>query len=185
MRPKEVEPDVADVTKNREYWKKRTLSYLGDDIYFDQEIRTGVCYLCKKDGRTQKSERTALHHLKYDHDDKLAWTIEVCNSCHWQIDEHNRESIAKSTGRKIPYRYGKFYLNKQQKKEKEEQDKRDWWMRYCMNLSSGWEPYPKSIPTRELYDKVVEAIKKHNTDSRRKIMGLKKESMSDVSKRYS
>ncbi len=75
-RPKEVEPEYTEI-KNSKYWNKRCLNYLGDEIYFDQEIRTGVCILCKKDGRTQKSSTTYLHHLKYDHDDKLAWTIEV------------------------------------------------------------------------------------------------------------
>ncbi len=185
-RPKEIEPSVTDIIKNSEYWNKRRLNFLGDDYYFDQEIRTGVCYLCKRDGRKQKSEKTELHHLRYDQTDKLSWTIEVCISCHWFIDPKKREAMEKKTGKHIPVPHkGEYYLNKKQRKEKEEQDKRDWWMRYCMNLSSGWEPYPKSIPTRELYDKVVEAIKKHNTDSRRKIMGLKKESMSDVSKRYS
>jgi len=46
-------------------------------------------------------------------------------------------------------------------------------------------PYPKLIHTQELYDKVVEAIKKYKTDSRKEKMGFKKESRSDVSKRYS
>jgi len=39
-RPKEVEPKITDIIKNPEYWNKRRLNYLGDDIYFDQEIRT-------------------------------------------------------------------------------------------------------------------------------------------------
>jgi len=60
MRPKEIEPDVTEIIKNPEYWNKRTLSYLKDKIYFDQEIRTGVCYLCKRNGRIQKSKRTSL-----------------------------------------------------------------------------------------------------------------------------
>jgi len=38
--------------------------------------------------------------------------------------------------------------------------------------------------SKELYDKVVEAIKKDKTDSRKEEMGFKKESMSDVSRRY-
>jgi len=90
-RPKEVEPSVTEVIKNSEYWNKRRLRYLGDDIYFDQEIRTGVCYLCKRDGRLQKSKRTELHHLRYVQSDKLAWTIEVCSSCHWHIDPKKKE----------------------------------------------------------------------------------------------
>jgi len=187
MRPKEVEPSVTEIIKNPEYWNKRTLSYLGDKIYFDQEIRTGVCYLCKKDGRLQKSHKTFLHHLKYDHDDKLAWTIEICGSCHWQIDQHNREAIARRTGRKIPYRYGKFYLNKQQKKLQEEQEKKDWYKRYCLNLG---EFVPMGGLPTELRDKVIQAIKEdHDPYNKRKPTFRKektveKESMSDVSRRY-
>ncbi len=101
-RPKEVEPSVTEIIKNPEYWNKRTISFLGDKIYFDQEVRTGVCYLCKRDGRGQKSKRTELHHLKYDQSNKLAWTIEVCSSCHWHIDPKKRNAIAKKTGKYIP-----------------------------------------------------------------------------------
>ena len=56
-------------------------------------MRCIVYVLVTKVIRTQKSERTALHHIKYDKDDKLAWTIEVCNSCHSQLDPRNRKII--------------------------------------------------------------------------------------------
>jgi len=176
-RPKEVTPSVSDIIKNSEYWNKRKLNYLGDDIYFDQEIRTGVCYLCKRDGRTQKSKKTELHHLKYDHSDKLAWTIEVCGSCHWHIDDKKRKAIAKKTGREIPVHYGGYYLNKQQRKEKEEQEKRDWWKSYCMNLSWGWKPIKHLIPDQETYEKVKEAIKEDESKGGKGIL-------SDVVSRY-
>lgn len=183
-RPKEVEPNVTEIIKNSEYWNKRRLHFCGDDIYFDQEIRTGLCYLCKKDGRIQKSNKTVLHHLKYDGSDKLAWTIEVCGSCHWQIDPKNREVIAKRTGRAIPYRQGEYYVNKEQKKKDAERERRDWWMRYCMNGIGGWEPIPRFIPNQELYDKVVAAIKANSPASKWKKTTFKKETMSDVSSRY-
>ena len=182
-RPKEIEPSVTDIIKNSEYWNKRRLNFLGDDYYFDQEIRTGVCYLCKRDGRKQKSEKTELHHLRYDQTDKLSWTIEVCGSCHWFIDPKKREAMEKKTGKHIPVPHEEYYLNKRQRKEKEEQDKRDWWMSYCMHLPEGWVPMKEHI-SKELYDIVVEAIKKDKTDSRKEEMGFKKESMSDVSRRY-
>ncbi len=185
MRPKEVVPSVTDIIKNSEYWNKRRLNFLGDDYYFDQEIRTGVCYLCKRDGRKQKSEKTELHHLRYDQTDKLSWTIEVCGSCHWFIDPKKREALEKKTGKHIPVPHEEFYLNKKQRKEKEERDKREWYMRYCMNQGGNFVPVKHLIPDQEFYDKVVEAIKKDKTDSRIEKMGFKKESSSDVSKRYS
>ena len=189
MRPKEISPKITDIIKNPEFWNKRTISYLGDKIYFDQEVRTGECVVCKKDGRMQKSGKTYLHHLKYDHDDKLAWTIEICGSCHWQIDPKNREAIAKNTGRKISYRYGEYYLNKEQKKIQEEQDRRGWYRRYCSNLGGKFTPLQQFIPTQELYDKIVKAIKEDKDPfNERKRLPKKKfgkrETMSDVSHRY-
>jgi len=192
-RPKEIEPNITDVIKNPEYWNKRTLSYIGDKIYFDQEIRTGVCYLCKRDGRLQKSSTTYLHHLKYDHDDKLAWTIEVCGKCHWQIDEKNRDVIARRTGKEIPRRYGKYdrpyYENKEQRKEKAEQEERGWYKRFCSNLGGKFVPLPQFIPTQELYDDIVKAIKEDKDPfNEKKRLPKKKfgksETMSDVSRRY-
>jgi len=168
MRPKEVSPTSSEISKNREYWNKRKLNFLGDDIYFDQEIRTGVCYLCKRDGRLQKSKRTELHHLRYDQSDKLSWTIEICGRCHWYIDPKKRKALAKKTGKYIPVPYGEFYLNKKQRKEKEEQEKRDWYMRYCMNLSGKFIPMKKYIPTQELYEKVVKAIKEAEAASKKR-----------------
>jgi len=93
LKPLEKMPTIND--KNREYWRKRTLTTGGRKYFFPAEIKTGVCYFCKKDGRGQKSRRTALHHIKYDNDDILAWTIEVCNSCHSQIDPRNKKIIQK------------------------------------------------------------------------------------------
>ncbi|MDH3490290.1 MAG: hypothetical protein OEL56_07555 [Nitrosopumilus sp.] len=185
MRPKEIEPpSVNEIIKNSEYWNKRRLRYCGDDIYFDQEIRTGICYLCKRDGREQKSTKTELHHLKYDQSDKLAWTIEVCGSCHWQIDPKKRKAIEKKTGRYIPYRYGEFYLNAKQRAEKEEREKREWYKKYCMNLNGEFTPMKQYIPNQEFYDKVVAAIKADSLTAKWKKTTFKKESMSDVSRRY-
>ncbi len=45
-------------------------------------------------------------------------------------------------------------------------------------------PIEKYIPNQEFYDKVMEAIKKNKTDSRKEKTTSKKETMSDVSRRY-
>jgi len=108
MRPQEVSPTSSELSKNLEYWNKRRLNFLGDDIYFDQEIRTGVCYLCQRDGRTQKSERTELHHLRYDQSDKLSWTIEVCGSCHWYIDPKKGKLLLRRLASIFQYLMGSF-----------------------------------------------------------------------------
>jgi len=178
-KPKEVFPEVTDVIKNYKSWSKRRMNYLGDDRFFDQEIRTGICFFCNREGRENKSETTILHHAKYDHSDPLAWTIEVCSKCHWQIDEYNREVIARKTGKQIIRRYGKYdqpyYENKEQKTKRAERDRADWYMKYCWNIGGKFTPNMKSIPDRETFDKVVEAIKKASP---------KRNTMSDVSHRY-
>jgi len=72
--------------KNREIWQKRTMIWKKKKLFFDQDIKTGICYFCKKEGRIQKHPKTSLHHIKYDNQDPLLWTIEVCLRCHFQID---------------------------------------------------------------------------------------------------
>jgi len=178
-KPKEVFPTITDVIKNGKFWNKRRIHYLGDDKFFDQEVRTGICYFCKREGRAQKSKITNLHHAKYDHSDPLAWTIEVCGSCHWQIDEDNRKVIARRTGRKIERRYGKYdrpyYENREEKMKREERDREDWYKKFCWNRGGKFEPMKEVIPDKETYDKVIEAIKKADS---------KRNTMSDVSRRY-
>jgi len=178
-KPKEVFPTITDVIKNHKFWNKRRVNYLGDDKFFDQEVRTGICFFCKREGRAQKSRITNLHHVKRDHSDPLAWTIEVCKSCHWQIDSDNRKAIERTTGKKIERPYGKYdspyYENRTQKMKREERDREDWYKSFCWNRGGKFEPNEKLIPDKETYDKVMEAIKKASS---------KRNTMSNVSRRY-
>ena len=95
MKPKRIipPPTVTELITNREFWKNKILTYRGNKVVFDQDIRTGVCYFCKKEGRAQKSRTTYLHHVIYDNSDPLAWTIEVCSSCHYKTDTKNKKII--------------------------------------------------------------------------------------------
>jgi len=84
--------------KNREIWQKRTMIWKRKKLFFDQDIKTGICYFCTKEGMKQKHSKTSLHHIKYDNQDPLLWTIEVCLKCHFQIDRDRirRNSYSKS-----------------------------------------------------------------------------------------
>ena len=53
-----------------------------------------------------------------------------------------------------------------------------------MNLSGGFVPIKRLIPNQEFYDKVVAAIKADSPASRKEKTTSKKETMSDVSRRY-
>ena len=91
LKPRDKMPGIND--KNREYWKKRTMTWNKKKLFFDHEIKTGICIFCKKERRSQRSKSTALHHVKYNNDDPLEWTIEVCINCHSKIDKGNRAHI--------------------------------------------------------------------------------------------
>jgi len=93
IRPRDKLPTIND--ENIEYWKKRTMTYGQKKLSFDHEIKTGVCIFCKKESRAQGSKSTALHHVKYNNDDPLEWTIEVCIKCHSKIDPRNKKHIQK------------------------------------------------------------------------------------------
>jgi len=164
-KPKEIDPPtITEIFKNSEYWKNRTMTYLRDKKYFDQDVRTGVCYFCKKEGKPHRSVPTYLHHLKYDHSDPLAWTIEVCGKCHWQIDEYNRKVIARSTGKKIERRYGKYdspyYENRVEKMKREERDRMDYYKKFCTNIGGKFKPIKELCPNREIYDKLMKEYEK-------------------------
>jgi len=99
MRPKEVFPPASERAKDPEKWKKQSITYHGEKRYFDQVVRTGDCYFCHLYGRTQKYyKQTYIHHLDYDDDDPLMWTLELCSGCHYRLDHKNRRRVDRSYG---------------------------------------------------------------------------------------
>jgi len=195
-KPKEIFPKITDIIKNPEFWNKRRITYLGDQKFFDQEVRTGVCFFCKREGRPKRSGPTYLHHAKYDHSDPLAWTIEVCGKCHWQIDEDNRKAIARSTGKIIERPYGKYdnhyYDAEVEKMKREERERRNYLSRFCMNIDGKFIPKIELCPDREFYDKLVKEMEKEKTEFYDKLVkeyekektASKKDTMSNVAHRY-
>jgi len=91
-------PGIND--KNREYWKKRTMTWHKKKLFFDHEIKTGVCYFCDREGKAQGSKSTALHHILYNNDNPLEWTIEVCIKCHSKVDPNNMRQIQRSSAKR-------------------------------------------------------------------------------------
>jgi hypothetical protein len=55
-------------------------------IEFDFPIRTGECEICNRSICNSDITQTQLHHYKYDDNDPLAHTVEVCASCHKDLD---------------------------------------------------------------------------------------------------
>ena len=78
------------MTSNTNVKKKcYTLTYKGKTIYYDHPIRNGICVVCGK-----RRGRTYLHHQAYDDDNPLAFTVELCFSCHARFDKRFRYGIA-------------------------------------------------------------------------------------------
>jgi len=55
----------------------RTMRYKGKVLTFKHQIKTGQCQSCWSPNLT-----TVLHHIRYDDNNPLAHTIELCQHCH-------------------------------------------------------------------------------------------------------
>jgi len=93
MNPRRIYPTKDELIANSEFYRNKRLKYRGKRMVFDQDIKTGVCYFCKRSVKKKEISRTGLHHLKYDDSSPLDWTVEVCPSCHYKVDEKNRKRI--------------------------------------------------------------------------------------------
>jgi len=101
MRPQEVFPTRGEVLKDPQKWNKRSITYHGEKRYYDQDVRKGECYFCHLYGRTQNYDRqTYIHHLAYDDDEPIMWTLELCSGCHYKLDEKNRRQVSRSYWKK-------------------------------------------------------------------------------------
>jgi hypothetical protein len=63
--------------------RNKRLTFKGKCIIFKKELRIGVCNWCRGIVEIDRA-RTALHHDdgRYDPNDPLRYTIEICNECH-------------------------------------------------------------------------------------------------------
>ena len=93
MNPGRIYPPKEELIENHEFYKYKRLTYRGTKMVFDQDIKTGKCHFCKKSVKKGEIFWTGLHHLKYDDQDPLAWTVEVCASCHYKVDKKNKSRI--------------------------------------------------------------------------------------------
>ncbi len=66
---------VQDKEKITTY-NRRKIRFMDTFIYLNENPRKGICELCGYQGLTH------MHHEKYNIDNPLAHTIELCASCH-------------------------------------------------------------------------------------------------------
>ena len=62
----------------------RRLKFLGENIYLEKPIRTGVCENCFRTVESEEIQQTQMHHTEYDPKNPEKHTIELCVRCHTQ-----------------------------------------------------------------------------------------------------
>jgi len=68
--------------------RMKMVTIMGKQVAFEENPRTNICSKCGKRYPEELRSQTTIHHLKYDLEEPLANTIELCRSCHSK--EHSR-----------------------------------------------------------------------------------------------
>ena len=74
--------------KNPNYWAdklKNQFMFKGKSIYPDKNPRLNVCSECGKTYPEDLTRQTDIHHVIYDVNNPLSFTIELCQSCHMKL----------------------------------------------------------------------------------------------------
>ncbi len=97
VRKRYRENNRETINENNKRTNKFAFRYKNKTIYLGYNPRKGVCLKCGKEGKT------VLHHEKYDDQNPLAHTTEVCYKCHKKIhdDIHKRNQEDANSGKKL------------------------------------------------------------------------------------
>ena|SRR5690349_11442504 len=85
LKKKYQEANKEHIREKNKIWRQNHQIYFIDKkITVDFIERSYLCICCRFQGSTN------LHHLKYDLNDPLKHTVELCDSCHvlWHMEEH-------------------------------------------------------------------------------------------------
>lgn len=74
----------------KQYDKKR-IRFKGKQIRLDHNPKTGTCTKCHRSVNSGEIKLTNMHHEKYDESHPIAYTIELCVSCHMKREAQLRE----------------------------------------------------------------------------------------------
>jgi len=82
---------LFDHPKWNPIYASRKIVFKGKAILLKHTAKRGICSICNKgigdeyinkEKKRAKIRRTSMHHVEYIDDNPLAYTIELCNSCH-------------------------------------------------------------------------------------------------------
>ena len=89
VRKRYRENNREKINENNKRTNKFAFAYKGKTVYVGHNPRKGICTQCGK------QKKTVLHHEKYDDDNPLAHTVELCYQCHKithdKINKKNQE----------------------------------------------------------------------------------------------
>ena len=71
--------------------QERILYFKGREIRLKYPPRRGICSKCGRSVVKGEIKKTNIHHEKYDENNPLAHTIELCVSCHVQVHKKLRQ----------------------------------------------------------------------------------------------
>jgi len=93
VRKRYRENNPEQIKENNNRTNKYAFAYKGKTVYVGHNPRKGICTKCGK------QKKTVLHHEKYDDENPLAHTVEMCYQCHKkthdQINKKNQEDAEK------------------------------------------------------------------------------------------
>ncbi len=75
--------------KSHKKCSPRMIRFLGKLIYLKENPRTNICTECRRSYPDELKRQTDMHHEIYGLGNPLAYTRELCASCHTTL--HNRE----------------------------------------------------------------------------------------------
>lgn len=61
------------------------IQFKGHRLKLNHNPQTGICSNCNRTVQSGEIKRTHLHHTKYDPNNPLVYTVELCVSCHVKI----------------------------------------------------------------------------------------------------
>lgn len=81
---------IDHLRQYKKNYQEKRISFNGVRLHFKENPRTNTCSKCGKSYPEQLSRQTSLHHTKYDPNNPLENTIEVCTACHLTLHRNEK-----------------------------------------------------------------------------------------------
>lgn len=79
--------------KKKEYSREKSkekITFKGKRVILNHNPRIGICSNCHKRVIDGEIKQTQMHHTQYDESNPLAFTVELCPSCHQKIHKQKQ-----------------------------------------------------------------------------------------------